>query len=575
MSIFEWLAEKPEAAVLKKSDYDKSVAKIVKKAEESSRKNDTARAAWLYQMASVLARRAREWDDSVKYALLAAEHSEKEGKVFNAGWAYRSAALAATEKKDCGNAVNYAVKGADSFMLAKSSYAAKWCYNIAAEACKAGGDIEKAIKFCEKAHSIEPDEETRAKITQLKDIAPHPNVDQYAEKMEVIEFEPVRFEIVIENHSKETMRNIAIGSRDGKFRHNIDSLAPEEVKVFSYDTAGMLGFMKSPFNFISWYNQKDESFDMELEPAEVLVKPKIQVNFYISPDPVINKVSELVILVKNLSSSPLYDVKIDPDFPHAPNSSQSSPNMFEKIAPGEEMGAEWKVEPGVLGMQRIAGGSIFMEDENGVKYEEALPHISAEVLEKPHPERKLATKEEEHREEKKRFDQSITGYPVSESEYVELRKKLWNQQRGYTLRGASLDVVTRHVEENCRDMALVSRHDFKNERMLLYSFKLEGAGCLLTVIVKEDEEFIHLIMKLYTENREMLAPLLDRVSSIIRYTITTETEAREVEKVEIKKIINIIDSIVQRSNIASGGEEGEVTEKKTKITDSVVQRTDV
>ena len=117
-------------------------------------------------------------------------------------------------------------------------------------------------------------------------------------------------------------------------------------------------------------------------------------------------------------------------------------------------------------------------------------------------------------------------------------------------------------------MALVARHDFEKEKMLMYSFKLDDIHYLLTVVIKEDDGFMHLILKLYSEAKDMLLPTLDRVS------ITAETGAKEVEKVEIKKIVNIVDSIVQRSTIA-GGEEGAVTQKKTRIKDSVVQRTEV
>jgi len=575
MSIFDWLAEKPESAPLKKGEYEKSIVKLLKKIDSSSKKGDRARTAWLYQIASVLARRARKWDDSAKYALLAAGNSERDGKLFNAGWSYRSAAIASKEKNDCKNAVDYAIKGAGCFTLSKSNYAAKWCYQIAGQACKDGGDLEKAIKFYGKAYDIERDDETELEIDRLKHLVSHPTVDQYAEKSEVVEYDPVRFEVVIENHSRGVMKNITIGDRDAKLTHEIACLKPGEVKIFSYDTTGRLGRMLSPYNFITWENAKGNTIDMELEPASVLVRPRIQVNSYTSPDPVINKTSELVILVKNLSSKSVHDIKLDVDFQDQITAVQASPNAFEEIAPGEEKGTAWKIKPGILGMQKIASGRIVMLDENGIEYEARVPDITAEVLEHEHPERKVFAKREEFMQEKRHFDSSITAYPLGESHYVTLSKKEWNQQRGYTLRGAGLDVVLHHVEENCHDMALVAKHEFKHESMLLYSFRLDEIHYMLTVVIKEDVGFIHLILKLYSEKGETLVPTLERVANIIRYTIKTETDAREVEKVEVKKIVNIVDSIVQRSKIASGGDEGEVTEKKTKISDSVVQRTDV
>ena len=575
MSIFDWLAEKPDASPLKKGEYEKSIVDILKKIDDSNRKGDRARTAWLYQMASVLARRAKRWDDSVNYALQSAHNSERDGKLFNAGWSYRSAAIASKEKKDYKDAVEYALKGASSFLLAKSSYAAKWCYQLAAKACEEDGDAERAMELHKKACSIERDDDTEQEIERLKYVVMHPKVDQYADKSEVLEYDPVRFEVVVENHGREVLRDIVVGDKDAKLTHEIAALKPGEVKIFSYDTIGKLGYMHSPYNLVTWKNPKGKALDMELEPASVLVRPRIQVNSYVSPDPVINKESELVVLVKNLSSGPVYDVKIDIDFPDHIKAAKSSPDTFKKIAPGEEMGTDWKITPSILGMQRIASGAVGMKDEMGTEFGEELRGISADVLEKPHPERKAYAKKEEFRQEKKHFDSSISAYPISESQYVELSSRYWNQQRGYTLRGAGLDVVVHHVEENCKDMDLVSRHDLDGEKMLMYSFKLGDVHDLLTVIVKEDEGFVHLILKLYSGDKEKLIPTLERISKLIRYTIDTETDAKEVEKVEIKKIINIIDSVVQRSRIASGGSEGEVTDKKTKIEDSVVQRTEV
>ncbi len=573
MSLFDRLAEKPGSPPMRKGEYEKSIAKLLKKIDSSSKKGDRARTAWLYQMASVIARKARQWKDGVKYALLAADNSEKDGKMFNAGWSYRSAAIASKLGKEYKGAVEYALRGANSFSLSKSGYAAKWCYQLAAEACEESGDHERAIDMYKKAYSIEQDEECGHEIDRLKHIVTHPTVDQYAEKGEVVEGDPVRFEVVVENHSRDMIRDIVVGDKGGKLSHEIPALKPGDVKIFSYDAQGKLGYMHSPYTIITWKSAKGKAEDMELEPASVLVRPRMQVNSYVSPDPVIKKDSELVILVKNLSSGPVYDVKLDIDFPDIIKSSLSSPDTFNKIGPGEEKGADWKIVPSVVGLQRIAHGSAVMQDERGTEFRQEIRPVVAEVLEREHPERKLFAKKEEFRQEKKRFDSSITACPISESEYVSLSKGFWNQQRGYTFRGAGPDVVLHHVEENCKDMALVSRHDLGREKMLLYSFRLEGAHCLLTVVIKQEEGFIHLILKLSSESRDALVPTLQRVSDIIRYTIKTETEASEVEKVEIKKVINIVDSIVQRSQIASGGAEGEVKDKKTSIKDSVVQRT--
>jgi hypothetical protein len=225
------------------------------------------------------------------------------------------------------------------------------------------------------------------------------------------------------------------------------------------------------------------------------------------------------------------------------------------------------------GKHRIAGGRVIMNDEKGVKYEESIAPVIADVAETGSTPKRAFEGDEHYRTAKSKFEGSITAYPLSPDLYADLEKRFFHQQRGYTFRKIKGSVVVKHVMDNCKDMEMVSEHKFENEVMLLFSFTLDNKHNLLTVVVKKDEDFIHLVLKLYAESREDLAGNLERIAGLVRHSIVTGTEAHEVEKVEIKKVINIIDSVVQRSRIGSGGE-GEVTNKKVDVKDSVVQRSD-
>ncbi len=572
MSLFNRQLKKEGDVSIEKKDYEKMSVKLLKKAESDAKKGDLSDAAMLYQRLSVLARRAKEWDDGMNYALLAAEYGEREGKTFNAGWSYRSAALAARGKGDHKNTINYALKGADKFMESKSIYAAQWCYKTAAMASREDGRSDESIKFYDKACRIEHDDDLKNEVYRLKHAISHPRVDQYAEKGTVVEGEPVRFEVVVENHSKDMLNNIVIGDRDARLTHEIEKLKPGEVRIFSYETTGKIGMLKSPYNFITWENEKAETLDFKIEPISVTVRPRVQITSHIHPDPVISKISKLVILVKNLSSSPLYDLKVDVDFAENITAPHQNPKEFGKLSPGEEYGAAWSMKIDIPGRHRIAGGTFTMHDEKDVMYEEAIPPVIANVMDAERPLKKAFEGTEEFKAQKTRLDSSIAAYPISEKLYTELEKKLFHMQKGYTFRGMKGGVVLKHIMENCRDMALVAEHKFKDEVMLLFSFRLEGGHNMLTVVIKKDDDFVHLVLKLYSETKSGLAQNLERISDIIRHTIVLETDAHEVEKVEIKKVINIIDSVVQRSRIGTG-EEGETTKKEVKFKDSVVQRT--
>ncbi len=575
MSVFGWLLEKPGPGKMKRKDYDKALKKLLPKAEGAAKKGKLQDAAWLYQRASILGRRAGEWDDAIENALKAAGYSEGEKRMFSAGWSYRSAALAARGKGNHELTIGYALKGADRFSETGSVYAAKWCYETAAQAAKASGRENDAIKFLKKAKTIEHDDETEVEIQRLKNIVCHPRVDQYADKEEVTEGEPVTFEAVVENHGKEPLKNIMVGDMDARISHEIERLGPGDVKIFSYRTWGRVGVLESPYTFITWENAKGDVLDSELNPVSVRVRPRIQISPHVYPEPAVaGKACKLVVMIKNLSSTTIHDVEVDLDFGEDVDAPHPEKKGLGKIEPGDEEGAGWSMRIAVPGRHRIASGSVRMTGDDGTEFVQEVWDIMAAVAQAETPPKRPYESEEEFAKDKRAVDDSITAYPIAESVYRDMEKAMWHQQRGYTLRGIGLDALERHVRDNCSDMSPVAEGESGGGKALMYSFRMDGAHHLLTVVMKKDEDFVHLVLRLYSERMQGLAGELQAIAGIIRHTLISGEGAKEVEKVEIKKVINIIDSVVQRSGIGSGGEEGEVTEKKTTVKDSVVQRTD-
>jgi len=566
MSLFDMLSKNTDEPKISKKKYESISQKLVLRAEKSAKKGDINRASWLYQRLAITARRAGEWDDGIKYALLSAEYAQNEENIFNCGWGYRAAALAAIGKKDFRAAVDYAIKAAEKFRDSGSVYAAQWCYKVAAEASIELNKIDDAIKFYERALMIEEDDDIQNEIYRLKHRISHPKVDQYADKNEATEGENIKFEAVVENHAPESLKNIVIGDREGKVMHEIKNLAPGEVKIVTHESAGKPGIMQSPFNFITWENKKGQVFDFDLNPINVRVRPKLQITSVVEPVPVAGDACKLVVLVKNLSVKPVYDVKVDVDLGENVKAPRSSPKRFEKIEPGNEYGASWSMKIYVPGKQTVAKGTVTIHDENGVEYTEKIPPVTATVHEtKPEDVVKEVT------EEKPRMDVMIVPYEITEMLYTDLEKKFFHQQRGCTFRGIKGSVVLRHVKENCSDMHLVAEHRFKDEVMLLYSFNMDSIRHLMTVVIKKSEGLVYLIIKLYSETDKGLDVRIGKIADIIRHTIMIENDVHEVDKVEIKKVVNIIDSVVQRTKIGNG--DSEETEKDVNIKDSVVQRT--
>jgi tetratricopeptide (TPR) repeat protein len=359
----------------KAKGYMRILQRLLSRAENRKKKGNFTEAALLYQKISYLARDAGEWDDGVKYAVLSAECSERDGRPFKAGWAYRAAALSAKSGEKHEKAMEHASMAAKRFREAGSIFAAKWCYGAAAEAAKAAGKPSEAIRFYEKSKEIEDDDETKDEIRRIKNVVSHPVVDQYAEKDEITEGEEAKFEIVIENHSKETLRKIVVGDRDARVTHEVEELGPGEITIFSHGIKGKTGILHSPYNFITWQDAKGSTLDFELEPVSVRVKPRLQFTPSVEPEAVVNKPCKLILLVKNLSTVPVLDVKIDLKFIEGVRVPHPGPRTFERIGPGEEYGASWGIMPTVPGRHRIAEGKVTVMDGEGNEFTDSTGEI--------------------------------------------------------------------------------------------------------------------------------------------------------------------------------------------------------
>lgn len=359
----------------KKKGYMRVLPGLLAQAENAKKKGQFEKAAGLYQKISAKARQAGEWGDAVKYSVLSAECSEREGRPFNAGWAYRIAALAAKEGGDDAKAAQYAALGAERFKESGGVYATKWCYEAAAGALKATGNPGDAIRFYEKSREVEEDDEAKNEIIRIKRSVSHPVVDQYAEKEEVPEGEAAKFEVVIENRGKETLRNITVGDRKGSVSHDVAHLGPGEMVIFSDEKTGKVGVMDSPYNHIKWQDDKGTALDFELTPVKVRVRPTLHIVPVVEPEAAAGAPCKFVLLVKNLSSIPLYDVTVDLTFGEDVRVPHPEPKTFGKVEPGGEYGASWGVLFLVPGRHMIADGKVTMRDAAGTVFKQKTGDI--------------------------------------------------------------------------------------------------------------------------------------------------------------------------------------------------------
>ncbi len=586
MGIFD-LLKKGGKAGISKSQYEKHSRELKEKIDKALAKGDDYRAAWLYQLLARLSLRMKEYDQCLEYLMKGVECSERTGKGFNTGWLYRIASHAAIEKKDYPGAVKYALKAVEYFRKTRCIYAVQWSYNLAARASGLEGDLYSAINYYEKSLRIERDRETEEKLKKLKEEIPHPVVRLSGDRESVKEGEGCKITARVENRGKGMLRGIILADREGKPLEKLDRLYPGDTKAFSYDCTGKLGILHSRYRKVLWQGPQG-ILERKIKPLEVRVVPNIAVSTSINPKLRLGRPSDFVVLIRNRSSSPVRDVKLRMEFPKEMRVRRETQDSFERILPGDEKGVVYTLIPAIVGESIKRDIGIKYRDEEGNEYRERITPVvfRGAMKEEPLPVKTAGEvgrvlgeeglKHLERARKKRGYIQGlVTANPLSEGEYLTLKGKFSSCSHGFSLGGISLDTISAHILEECSVFTLIGMREFRHERLFLFSgrSRTELRTWLLTVAVKKDGDIFNVLFTAYSDKKEGLAGFLDNIADIVKYTIITMNFAKEVEKIEVRKVINIIDSIVQRSDI--GGGRGELKSSKVTVQDSVVQRAGV
>ena len=546
--------------------YEKKLTKLLKNAEEATAKGDYKSASWAYQEAAKLAedKQARK---AIVYLLKAVEVSLKDSNYLSAGWAYKSAASLAEPKE----AREYALKSAQSFEKAGSLYAAQWSYNIAAKLSKETGDLYAAIRYYKKAQDIAFDREIGKEIERLKEKIPHPIVIECYNKEEAEEGEDIEFCVEIDNNSKEMLRAVKLLDEKKNVLEDLGDLKIKESKQIRYKEKAKAGFQKPRFKYASWKSGVDQ-LEEDIHVRPVRVKPNVQIRTTINPPLRLNKPSDFIVLLKNQSASKLKDVRFDVHLAKGIEVLEETNTKFDQIKPGEERGVVLSVVPRVVGEIKVDDISVEYSDEYGTEYvlkaelmtKEILPELETKTVDTKIQKTEEYQKIQEHKE-----SIDMEQLAISQEEYLRKAGSLQSVERGLSYDGISIEQASAYIEEECYLFTHVATHDHKTEKLYLYAGKKDGKEYLLTVALKENGKLLNILFKLYSSQKE--EEMLSKIVDIVDYTVRVMGSAKRVEKVEVKEVINIIDSLVQRSKIGYDVPKN----KETTIKDSVVQKANV
>ena len=93
---------------------------------------------------------------------------------------------------------------------------------------------------------------------------------------------------------------------------------------------------------------------------------------------------------------------------------------------------------------------------------------------------------------------------------------------------------------------------------------------MLTAVIQPQKKVTHVALRAYSSKPYGLHGFLNEFANSIRHLVSSVQSAKEIGVIEKRQVINIIDSVMQRTTFAGGKEVTSVN-----IKGSVVQRTEI
>ena len=166
----------------------------------------------------------------------------------------------------------------------------------------------------------------------------------------------------------------------------------------------------------------------------------------------------------------------------------------------------------------------------------------------------------------------LKGKPLTRGEFFELSESGHTAEAGLKFQGVDTARLTTFLVQTCK-----SRHykvdELKIEDGIILYLASESIGekayYLLTAYIKETDGLTQVMLRAVSDKSHGLNGFLNEMVGSIRHIVSTVQSAREIGVIRKEQVINIIDSVVQRTTFAGGDGGAEVN-----IEGSVVQRTE-
>ena len=163
---------------------------------------------------------------------------------------------------------------------------------------------------------------------------------------------------------------------------------------------------------------------------------------------------------------------------------------------------------------------------------------------------------------------------ITRSKFLELSTAGHSIEAGINFEGVTVDQLTTFLMQICTNrLYKVDEYSIEGGRILYLASESIGekAYYLLTAIIKENEGLTQVMLRAVSDKSHGLNGFMSEITADLRHVVNTVQSAHEIGIIRKEQVINIIDSVVQRSSFGGGGGEGAAS---VNIRDSVVQRTE-
>ncbi|NMG82603.1 MAG: PQQ-binding-like beta-propeller repeat protein [Methanosarcinales archaeon] len=167
----------------------------------------------------------------------------------------------------------------------------------------------------------------------------------------------------------------------------------------------------------------------------------------------------------------------------------------------------------------------------------------------------------------------LKGIDTTPDEYIRFTESGYHREDGISFDGVSIDDMIRIIDTTCaqrlKQIGEATTVDGGKIIYLAGESLGEKATYLLTALVQEYHGLTQIILRAHSDNKPGLVGFLSEITDSIRHLTTSIQSAKEIGVIEKTRVINIIDSVVQRTYF------GDVGGADVNIKDSVVTRSKI